>query len=257
MFAKDNAPEVLAKQLRQRGYHCKPIVLGSNTDPYQPIERSREITRGLLQVLSAFNHPVAITTKSALVLRDLDILRPMAEKGLAEVAISLTTLEPRLTRTLEPRANSPAKRLTAMRTLARSGIPVTVLAAPMIPHINDQELERILSAAKECGARGAGYILLRLPLELKALFTDWLDAHRPDAKSRVLNAMKETRSGELYIADFATRLTGTGPYAGLLAQRFNLACRKLRLDEKDRSTMRLRTDLFRVPPKAGDQLTLF
>jgi len=256
IFAKDDAPVVLERELRRPGYVAKPIMLGANTDPYQPAERTRMITRGILEVLSAYRHPLAIATKSSLVVRDIDILAPMAADGLASVGVSLTTLDTDLARTMEPRAAAPAKRLATIRALAGAGIPTTVLAAPMIPHLNDHELERILAEASRAGASAANYILLRLPLELKELFTDWLGAHYPDRAARVLNQLREARDGNLYVADFSTRMRGTGVYADLLARRFRIACQHLGLEASGTSERPLATHLFRPPPQAGDQLSL-
>ena len=197
LFAKPDAASVLARELRQPGYRCRPVMLGGNTDPYQPIERGRRITRAILEVLSDFNHPVTIATKSALVARDIDILSSMAERGLAAVGVSVTTLDRDLARKMEPRAAQPGKRLETIRRLSGAGIPTAVMAAPMIPFLNDAELESILEAAADSGAAGASYILLRLPLELKGLFTDWLQAHAPGKAKRVLNMVRESRNGML------------------------------------------------------------
>lgn len=227
LFAKPDAPARLADELCRPGYRPQPIMLGANTDPYQPVERSRRITREILQVLAEFRHPVAIATKSALVVRDLDILAPMAADGLVSVGVSVTTLEPSLARVMEPRAASPAKRLQAISAVRDAGVPVAVMAAPMIPFVNDHELERILEAAAGAGACAASWVLLRLPLELKDLFSEWLQAHVPDRAARVLGRLRDCRDGQLYVSDFGTRMRGTGEYAGLLAQRFAIACRRL------------------------------
>ena len=197
LFAKSDAPALLENELRKPSYRCRTIMLGANTDPYQPIERQHMITRRILEVLAAHNHPVAIATKSALVRRDIDILAPMAAKGLASVGVSITTLDRGLARTLEPRAATPARRLETIRVLSDAGIPTRVMAAPMIPFLNDAELERILEAAAGAGAVGANYILLRLPLELKGLFTEWLETHAPGKASHVLNRLRESRDGML------------------------------------------------------------
>ncbi len=262
LFAKPDAAEMLERELSKPGYRPRTINLGSNTDPYQPIERSHRITRQILEVLSAFNHPVSIVTKSNLILRDLDILAPMAERGLAAAAVSVTTLKNRLARALEPRAPRPEKRLQAIEELALAGVPVAVMAAPMIPVLNDQELEAILERARDKGATAAGTILLRLPLEIKDLFAEWLDAHVPDMADHVLSQMRESRDGNLYVADFATRMTGTGPRAELLAKRFELACRRLGLNAARGAMGGMDTSLFRPPPRIlyprpGDQLRLF
>lgn len=248
LFAKPNAAELLKRELSRPGYRCQTLQLGANTDPYQPLERRWRISRHLLGVLAACDHPVSITTKSDLVCRDLDLLRPMAAKGLAAVAVSLTTLDTGLARKLEPRAPTPAKRLKAIARLSDAGIPVAVLAAPMIPAINDWELERLLTAAADAGARFAGYILLRLPHELTDLVDEWLDHHAPGKKTHVLNLLRESRGGDLYQATWRSRMTGRGPHADLLAQRFRLASRKLGLNGGLRGRgFGLRTDLFRPP----------
>ena len=254
LFVKPDAPRLLEAELRRRGYRPAVLAIGTNTDPYQPIERRYRVMRGCLEVLAAFGHPVAITTKSHLVTRDVDILGPMAARGLAAVAVSVTTLDRDLHRKLEPRAATPAKRLEAIRDLSAAGIPTTVMAAPVIPRINDHELEAILAAGREAGARNAACILLRLPHEVKDLFAEWLRAHFPDRADHVLSLVAQQRGGRLYDSAFGTRYTGTGPHAELLAQRFRLAQRKLGLDG-----MRFQLDCgqFRVPPTPGDQLTLF
>ena len=257
LFAKSDAPALLDSELRKPSYRCRTIMLGANTDPYQPIERHHMITRRILQVLAAFNHPVAIATKSALVGRDIDILAPMAAKGLASVGVSITTLDRALARTLEPRAATPARRLETIRALSGAGIPTHVMAAPMIPFLNDAELERILEAAAGAGAAGANYILLRLPLELKGLFTEWLETHAPGKASHVLNQLRESRDGMLYVSDFATRMHGTGVHADLLARRFRLACKRWGLENARAAGFGLDRTRFQPPPRAGDQLALF
>lgn len=258
LVVKEGAAERLESELRKPGYRPSPIMLGANTDPYQPIERTHRITRSILEVLAAFNHPVLIATKSAMVARDLDILGPMAAKGLAAVGISVTTLNGTLARTLEPRAATPARRLDTIARLAAGGVPVSVLASPMIPSLNDHELEAILEAARDAGATAASYILLRLPLELKDLFSDWLQAHAPDRARHVLNRLRESRDGQLYVSDFASRMKGRGVHADLLKQRFQLACRKLGLEGHGMGTGRaLDLSQFAPPPKAGDQMSLF
>jgi len=256
LFAKPDLPQALDAELRRPGYVCRPVMLGANTDAYQPIERQRRITRAVLEVLAAHRHPVAIATKSALVLRDLDILAPMAKQGLAAVGVSLTTLDPGLARIMEPRAATPGRRLGAIRGLREAGVPVGVMAAPMIPFVNDHELERILATAARSGATSAHYILLRLPLELKKVFTDWLRAHVPDRADRVLNRLRESRDGNLYVAEFGSRMTGSGAYAEMLAQRYRLACRRLGLSTDGPVNMGLDTSRFRPPPRSGDQLPL-
>jgi DNA repair photolyase len=255
LFAKADAAAVLSRELARPGYRPQPIMLGANTDPYQPIERGRRITRAVLEVLSAHRHPVMVTTKSALVVRDLDLLAPMAASGLASVGLSLTTLDRALARAMEPRASSPRRRLEAMATLAEAGVPVTVMTAPMIPFVNDHELEAMLAAAARSGAASAGYTLLRLPLELKEGFAAWLDAHFPDRAARVLGRLRDCRGGNLYVSEFGQRMRGTGGYAELLAQRFAVACRRLGL-ASGRGTTTLDCGRFRVPAAEDRQLRL-
>jgi DNA repair photolyase len=253
LLAKPEAPKLLEAELRARGYRCAPLALGTNTDPYQPIERDYKITRGLLEVLRDFDHPIMITTKSALVARDIDILAPMAAKGLASVALSITTLEPALARAMEPRAPRPEKRLATIRALAEAGVPTAVMTAPMIPALNDAEMERILEAAAEAGARSAGYVLLRLPHEIKDLFAEWLKAHYPDRAKHVLSLVREMRGGKLNDPNFGSRFRGQGPYAAIIRKRFRLACERLGLNARETN---LDCSLFRPPPQAGDQLRL-
>ena len=253
LFAKRDAAQLLEKELGNPRYRCQVIALGTNTDPYQPIERDFKITRGILHVLAAFDHPVAVVTKSALVLRDLDILSSMAQKGLATVCISVTTLDSELARRMEPRAATPERRLKAIAALAQAGIPTGVMAAPMIPGLNDTELENILAATAGRGAQSAGYVLLRMPHEIKDLFTEWLEVHYPLKARRVLSLVRETREGKLYDSSFSTRMRGTGAYAELLAKRFALACKRLGLNANDWA---LDTSRFRPPPREGEQLEL-
>ncbi|WP_119677358.1 PA0069 family radical SAM protein [Indioceanicola profundi] len=254
LFRKPDAAKLLAAELRRKGYEPRPIALGANTDPYQPVEREQRITREVLEVLRDFRHPVGIVTKSHLVTRDIDILAEMAADGLAMVSTSITTLDRDLARTMEPRAGTPQRRLDAIRALSSAGIPTAVLASPMAPGLNDHEMESILEAAAEAGATYASYILLRLPLEISGLFEEWLHAHAPNRAARVLKLIREMRDGQLYQAGFGTRMRGTGPYADLLSRRFKLACRRLGLNDR-------RWDLdcgkFRPPPAPGDQLGLF
>jgi len=257
LFAKPDAAALLDAALRKPNYKPAPIAIGTNTDPYQPIEREHRIMRSVLEVLDAFNHPVSIVTKSAMVSRDLDILGPMAARGLASVGLSVTTLDRDLARRMEPRAATPGRRLATIRALSEAGVHTFCLAAPMIPGLNDHELEAIIEAAVEAGARGAGYVLLRLPLEIKDLFTEWLDQHEPGRKSKVLNMMRETRGGALYVTDWGTRQRGTGQYADLLEARMKGIKKRLGLVEAERpAESPLRTDLFQPPPQAGDQLKL-
>jgi DNA repair photolyase len=255
LFAKPEAPRLLDAELRRPGYRCRPIAIGTNTDPYQPIERERRIMRGILEVLAAFHHPVIITTKAALVTRDTDLLAPMAARTLVGVAISVTTLDGDLARRLEPRAPTPARRLAAIETLAKAGIPTAIMVAPVIPALTDHEMERILAAGQRAGAMSAGWTLLRLPFETQQLFTDWLDHHRPARKSHVLGLLEDSRGGGLNDSRFGHRMRGSGPYAELLARRFDVATRKLGLAARPGRT--LRTDLFAPPPRPGDQLSLF
>lgn len=253
LFAKANAAELLRAELSAPGYAPRTVVLGANTDAYQPVERQRGITRDVLKVLAEFNHPVGIVTKSALVTRDIDILAPMAEKGLVKVAVSVTTLDPGLARAMEPRASSPPKRLDAIARLAAAGIPVTVMAAPIIPAVNDSEIEAILKAAQAAGAREAGYVMLRLPHEVKEVFRSWLANTMPDRAARVMSLVRAARGGKDYDASFGKRQTGTGPYAWMIGRRFELACRRLGLN---RTRLKLTTEHFCRPPQPGEQLTL-
>ncbi len=251
--AKPEAAAVLRRELGRARYACAPVNLGANTDPYQPIERDRRLTRAILEVLAECHHPVTIITKSALVVRDLDLLAPMAARGLAQVTISLTTLDPALAAILEPRAARPPRRLATIARLAAAGIPVGVFTSPMIPAINDGELEALLAAGRDAGAGHASYVLLRLPHELKQLFDDWLRTHFADRAERVLALLRATRGGQLYDSDFSQRMRGTGPYAELLAQRFAVACRRLGLAT---TPPPLDTRQF-TPPAAPGQLRLW
>jgi len=261
LLVKPDAARLLEAELADPKYRCDIIAMGTNTDPYQPIEQDYRITRQILEVLAAHDHPVSIVTKSALIQRDLDILAPMARRGLVAVGVSVTTLDRGLARRMEPRAATPARRLETIAALTEAGIPTAVMAAPMIPALNDMELERILEAAVGAGARAAGYVLLRLPLEIKDLFGDWLAAHFPDRAARVLKLVRETRGGALYQAEFGTRMRGDGPYAELIARRFEAACRRLSINAEERSAETDRrwqfdTARFRRPARKGDQLTL-
>ncbi|MBX9633441.1 MAG: PA0069 family radical SAM protein [Magnetospirillum sp.] len=253
LFAKPDAPALLEKELANPRYRPAVIAIGTNTDPYQPVERERRIMRACLEVLSACRHPVMITTKSHLVTRDLDILGPMAAQGLATVGISVTTLDRALCRTLEPRAATPAMRLEAIRQLAAAGIPTTIMVAPVIPFITDHELERILEAGRAAGATAAASILLRLPDEVKDLFAQWLHTHVPDKAAHVLSLLAQSHGGKAYDASWGKRFTGTGPHAQLLAQRFTLACKRLGFQPRHQN---LKTELFRRPIRLGDQLSL-
>jgi DNA repair photolyase len=254
IFAKPNAADLLARELARPGYRPAPIALGVNTDAYQPVERKLGITRQVLEVLLAHRHPLAIVTKSALIERDLDLLTPMAQQGLVQVMISLTGLDRELSRRMEPRAAAPERRLEALRVLSAAGIPTGVLFAPVIPVLNDCEMERVLSAAAQAGAMTAGYVMLRLPLEVKDLFQQWLAEHYPLKAEHVMSVIRDLRGGKANSCRFGERMTGTGTYAQLIAQRFKLACRKTGLNQ---AQVMLETDRFRLPPRAGDQLALF
>jgi DNA repair photolyase len=253
IVAKPRAAELLEKELARPGYRCGAVVLGSNTDPYQPVEKKLGITRSVLEVLARHRNPVCIATKSALVLRDLDILVPMAEQGLAAVTVSITTLDRDLSHRMEPRAASPGRRIRVLRELVRAGVPAGVLNSPLIPGLNDHEMESILEAASGTGAQTANYILLRLPHELKRIFGEWLERTYPARAAKVLSRLRAMHGGELYDSSPGTRGRGTGPWADLLRQRFAVACRRLGLRERE---IPLRTDLFRVPGR-GRQGTLF
>ena len=253
LFAKPKAATLLAAELRKPGYSVRPIALGTNTDPYQPIDGRFQITREILKVLRDFRHPVAIVTKSNRVLRDVDILSEMASMNLARVAISVTTLDRKLARTMEPRAPTPERRLEAMRELSAAGIPTAVMTAPVIPALNDHELEAILERAYEAGARNAAYVVLRLPLEIKDLFAEWLEAQQPGRAKHVMSLIRSMRGGKDYDAEWGKRMKGTGVYADLVAKRFKLACERLGLNQQWPAQ---RVDLFQPPPKAGDQMQL-
>ncbi len=254
LFYKENAAALLEKQLAQKSYVCKPITLGANTDPYQPAERSMRVTRSILEVFSRTRHPVTVVTKGALVLRDLDLLTDLARDGLASVAVSVTSLDVELKRTLEPRAASPAARLRAVKELNAAGVPTGVLVAPVIPALNDHEMEAILEAAAAAGAPWAGYVLLRLPYEIKDLFREWLAEHYPQRAAHVMSVIQNLRGGRDNDPRFGTRMRGTGPFAELLRNRFRIACRRLNLNVSRREP--LTTTLFRAPALPGSQLGL-
>jgi DNA repair photolyase len=248
LYAKPRAAELLAAELSRPGYRCGVIALGANTDPYQPIERRFAITRQILETLGACEHPVSIVTKSNLVLRDLDLLAGLAERNLVSVYLSLTTLDRQLARRMEPRAPTPERRLEAVRALCDRGVPVGVLLAPLIPGLSDHELERLLAAAAQAGARSARYLLVRLPLEIKDLFREWLEAHYPGRAGRVLSLIRSTRGGALYDPRFGTRMRGEGPHADLIARRFAVFARRHQLDA---ALPPLDTSRFRPPRAAG------
>lgn len=255
LFAKPNAAKLLRKELASDKYVCKPLALGTNTDPYQPIEKQWRVTRDLLLLLEETNHPVAIVTKSALVLRDVDILARMAEKGLAKVALSVTTLDRKLSRAMEPRAATPGLRLETLRKLREAGIPTSISVAPIIPSLSDHEMERILDAGKAAGVTEATYSVLRLPNEVAPLFRDWVQQHYPDRAAHVMSLMQNMRGGKDYDADFKTRMKGIGPYAWQLRRRFEIATKKLGIAPL--RSMNMRTDRFEPPALAGQQLSLF
>ncbi|WP_425229715.1 PA0069 family radical SAM protein [Sphingomonas sp.] len=252
LFAKPSAAALLRAELAKPGYVCKPIAMGTNTDPYQPIEGEWRVTRGVLEVLREVDHPVTITTKSDRVVRDLDLLAPMGAKGLAAVCLSVTSLDPRIAMTVEPRAPAPERRLTAVRRLADAGVPVFVSIAPVIPAITDHELEHLIERAAEAGARGCFYIPVRLPWEVAPLFRAWLDRHFPERAGKVMATIQSLRGGRDNDPDFFTRMKGSGAWADLLKVRFGRACRKHGLGNE---RMTLRTDLFRAP--RGPQGELF
>ena len=255
LFAKPDAAALLRAELRAADYRPKVIALGTNTDPYQPIERDYGVTRSLLEVLAECDHPVTIVTKSARIERDIDLLAPMAGKNLVQVFLSVTTLDRDLARRLEPRASAPARRLEAIRRLHALGVPVGVMSAPVIPVLTDAELEAILAAARDAGATSAGYVLLRLPYEIKDLFKQWLALHAPLAAEHVMARVHDIRAGKDNDARFGTRMRGQGIYADLIRHRFQLACRRLGLTYRDRP--RLDTTRFRPPAASGDQLNFF
>ncbi len=254
LYAKPNAAELLEQELANPHYKPQTIVIGANTDPYHPIEREHKITRALLEVLDRTSHPVGIITKSSLVTRDIDILSALAKRSLVKVVLSITTLDRRLARKMEPRASTPARRIEALQRLHEAGIPTGVLIAPIIPALNEPELETIMRAGKDVGAQEMGYVLLRLPLEVKDLFGQWLQEAYPDKARHVMRLMREMHGGKAYDASFANRRSGTGPYADMLAARFQLARKRLKLDLRQ---VELRSDLFCPPTMPGDQMTLF
>ena len=254
LFVKPEAPELLERELSAPNYQPRTIAIGTNTDPYQPIDRRYQIMRRILEVLERAGHPVGIVTKSALVLRDIDILSRMAERNLAKVALSVTTLDAKLARTMEPRAATPSRRLETLRQLSAAGIPTAVLVAPIIPAINDSEIERILDAAAAAGVQGAGYVILRLPLEVRDLFREWLMSNFPDRYRHVFKLIREMRGGKDYDSTWGLRQTGSGPYAWMIGRRFEIACEKLGLNEHE---AHLSTEHFRPPRQSAVQLDLF
>ncbi|RWK11275.1 PA0069 family radical SAM protein [Mesorhizobium sp.] len=253
LFAKPDAARMLDRELSKLGYQPRTIAIGTNTDPYQPIEKQYRIMREILEVLEARGHPVGIVTKSALVTRDIDILSRMAERGLAKVALSVTTLDRMLARTMEPRASTPTKRLEAIRQLSDAGVPASVMVAPIVPGLNDAELERILDSARAAGAREAGYVILRLPLEVAPIFKDWLLRHYPDRYRHVMSLIRSMRDGKDYDSEWGKRMKGAGPYAWQIGRRFEIAAKRLGLNVERRQ---LRTDQFVAGSGAGEQLML-
>ena len=254
LYVKENAVTLLKKELAAPSYQPRPLALGVNTDAYQPLERRLCMTRGLLEVLATQRHPVSLITKSALITRDMDLIAPLAEEGVCRVAISLTTLNAELCRRLEPRAAAPHRRLKTIEALANAGVPVTVMMAPIIPALNEDEIEMVLASAASAGAQFAGYVLLRLPHELKDIFHEWLASHAPDRAARVINTLREMRGGRDYDADWQVRGRGTGERSRLIGRRFVAACRRHGLNRDKRPP--LRTDLFRKPPRDERQMIL-
>jgi len=258
IMIKPDAAILLDRALRAPGYSCATMAMGTNTDPYQPIERNLKLTRGVLEVLSRFNHPVGIVTKSALIVRDIDILAPMAAKRMARAALSITSLDGELARTMEPRASTPARRLEAIRKLSAAGIPACVMFAPVIPGLNDHELEGVLEAARDAGATSAGYVMLRLPLEVRDIFQEWLRDSVPLRAQRVMTLIRAMRDGRDYDAEWGTRQRGKGPIADAIKRRFELACQRLGLNRPGGEPRGgLDCSQFRAPPQPGDQMSLF
>ncbi|WP_251363821.1 PA0069 family radical SAM protein [Epibacterium ulvae] len=254
LIARPNAAEVLRMELGKARYKVATLAMGTNTDPYQPCETDWQITRKCLEVLRDFNHPIAIVTKGALIERDLDILAPMAEQGLVRVGISLTTLDPDLARRMEPRVPTPARRLATIKRLSDAGVPVRVMASPLVPGLSDHEVEALLAAGQAAGADAASWIMLRLPREVSPLWQQWLATHYPDRAAKVMARLREMHGGRDYDPRWGHRMRGEGHYAEMMAMRFKTACKRLGLVEK---TTPLRRDLFARPPQAGDQLALF
>ncbi len=254
LVARPSAPEVLRRELSAKRYKVASLAIGTNTDPYQPIEREHKITRACLKVLTEFRHPVGIVTKGTLIERDIDILAPMAAEGLVRVGVSVTTLDADLSRRLEPRAPVPARRLAMIRALTQAGIPVRIMTSPIIPGLTDHELEAMLTAGKDAGADHASWIMLRLPREVSGLFQEWLAEHVPDRAAKIMARLREMHGGRDYDPRWGHRMRGEGIYAAMIANRFKAAIRRLGLNE---TAPDLRRDLFAVPPQTGDQLSLF
>lgn len=254
LFAKPDAPDLLRKELGGKTYRCTPLAMGTNTDPYQPVEREWKITRSIIEVLHECRHPLTIVTKSCLVERDLDLLAPMAEQGLVQIFVSVTTLDHDLARRLEPRAASPARRIETLRRLAAAGVPAGVMFAPVIPFVNDAELEAVLESAAGAGVEAAGYVMLRLPHEIKHLFREWLQVHEPLKADHVMSIINDLRGGKDNDPQFHSRMRGKGEFARLIRHRFGHACRKLDLNRIQRT---LATDKFRPPQRDARQQSLF
>ncbi len=254
LVIKPEAPALLRKKLAGKNYQCKPIAMGTNTDPYQPVERDHRITRQLLEVLEEHRHPVAIVTKSAMIERDIDILSRMAERNLVHVMISVCTLDKTMARTLEPRATAPPRRMQTIARLNEAGIPTGVLVAPIIPVLNDPEMETILRQAADAGARNAGYVLLRLPLEVAPLFEEWLTTHYPLKHAHVMKRIRDTRDGAVYQSGFGKRMVGEGAFAAMIGRRFDAMCRRFDFGKR---TIYLDTHHFTSPCRSNGQMTLF
>ncbi len=254
LIARSNSAEALEKSFRAKSYVPKVICIGSNTDPYQPIEKGREITRQILEVFRTYSHPVAVLTKGSLIERDIDILADLAKDNLVRVGVSITTLDPKVSRAMEPRAPAPQRRLQTIARLSEAGIPTRVMISPLIPALSDHELEAIIKAASEAGAVAASFIPLRLPQEVAPLFKEWLAEHFPDRAERVMGRVREVQGGKDYDSNWMVRMRGQGIWAELMHKRFKLATDKHGLNRKIEE---LRCDLFTVPPKTGDQLSLF
>ncbi len=254
LIARPEAPDVLERELSRPGYRPKVIALGTNTDPYQPIEREFGVTRRILQVLKEFQHPVGIVTRGTLIERDVDILGEMGQAGMARAGISVTTLNPDIARKMEPRAPAPTRRLRTIERLTRAGCPVRVMVSPIVPALTDHEMERIMAAARDAGAVAASYVMLRLPLEVAGLFRTWLEERFPERAAHVMGRVRDIQGGRDYDPQWGRRMRGTGAFADLLAQRFRIASSRLGLK---RRLAPLRTDLFRVPARQSDQLSLF
>lgn len=255
LFYKVDAAALLERELDADSYHCSPIAIGGNTDAYQPIEKEYRITRQIIEVLARRQHPFSIVTKSSLVERDIDLLAPLAKLGLVRIFVSITTLDNRLMQKMEPRATAPRRRLQTLARLTEAGIPTGVMFAPVIPAINDSEMESVLEQSATAGADSAGYVLLRLPHEIKALFREWLDLHYPLKAAHVMSLIQQSRNGKDYVADFHTRLTGRGVFADMIQKRFQQACKRFRLNSGEQS--RLDTTKFIKPVKQGQQFALF